>query len=324
MTNDKIQKAINYLDNAKTVALVCHINPDGDAIGSVLAFSVVLEKLGKTVGVFCDNLPPKKFEFLQNFDKFNVNPEKKFDLAVAVDCSDLARTGECGKYFKHAKETLSVDHHKTNQSFTDYVLCEINASATAELLFDIITELEKNKNIKLIDDKVAEALFLAIVTDSGAFSFSNVTSKTHLIASELVKYNFNPSGIIYDMISAKSKNVFSLSVRVLNKVKFYFDNRLAIITFTKDDFKATDTSNSDTEGIITNLINISEVKIAVALTEDSEKYYKVSVRTKEPVDAADFAVTFGGGGHNRAAGFRLNGFYEDVIEKLLKAAGDRL
>jgi phosphoesterase RecJ-like protein len=324
MKNEKILKAISYIENAKTIALVCHVSPDGDTVGSVLAFSVVLKKLGKEIGIFCYDMPPQKFSFLQNYQLFNKSTEKKFDLAVAVDCSDASRTGICGMYFKHAKATLAIDHHKTNQLSTDYLLCEVSAAATAELMFDVIKQLEIKSGKELMDDKVAESLFVAIVTDSGAFGFSNVTSNTHRVASELYKYKFDASEIIYKFMRSRSFKVFNLQNRVLQDAKFFFDNQLAIINFKKSDFEATDTLSSDTEGIINNLINIQEVKIAVAMTEEYDKYYKISIRTKEPIDASDCVSSFGGGGHARAAGCRINGFYEDVIDKLLKVAGDRL
>lgn len=320
----KIAKAAEYIDKARAVCLICHVNPDGDTVSSALALFSLLQKKGKEVAVFCDNKIPEKFAFLQNFDKFNISSLKKFDLAIAVDCADEGRTGTMYRYVKKAISTLSVDHHKPDRAFGDYILNDTSAAATAEIVYRIIRYFEKADGKTYMDDSIAAALFCGIITDSGAFSFSNTTEETLAIASELKRYSFDASGMIYDMISAKSKKVFELSASVLSRCKFYEDDRIGVITFRKSDFAATATTSEDTEGIINNVINVKGVLIAVAVTEEYDKSFKISIRTKAPVDASSVASAFGGGGHVRAAGCRLSGYYEDVLDKILKSARDNL
>ena len=120
------------------------------------------------------------------------------------------------------------------------------------------------------------------------------------------------------------KNKFMLENAVLTKCKFFEDDKIAIISFTENDFKQTNTSMNDTLGTIVKVIDIDTVKVAFAISEASPKSYKIMIRTKDGIDASDIAREFGGGGHIRAAGCRLNGYYEDIVDKLLKVARDRL
>ncbi|MEG1613288.1 MAG: bifunctional oligoribonuclease/PAP phosphatase NrnA [Clostridia bacterium] len=318
----KLKKFSEYLDKAKTVALICHMNPDGDSLGSALALAEVLKKLGKQADVFCDDLPSEKLKILPFCETINTSKLVKFDVAIAVDCSDADRFAISGRYFKKANTRLVIDHHKTNNNFADYTICDQNAAATAEVVFYLIKFLEQKYATKLIDDETASLLFSALVTDSGCFSFSNTTTETHFIASELVKFNFKASDIIFKLIKSQTLSIFKLKSRVLNKAKFYENNRIGIITFTAQDFLETEAGIDNTEGIINEIINILGVDIAIAVSEVNEKYYKISVRTKAPYDASECAGVFGGGGHERAAGCRVSGFYEDVIDKLLKASRD--
>lgn len=139
-----------------------------------------------------------------------------------------------------------------------------------------------------------------------------------------MSYGFDAGEVIYNVFKKTSINKFMLENRVLSKCKFYENNQVAIITFTAEDFKATSTSMNDTLGTIVSVIDIDSVKIAYAIAEAANKSYKIMIRTKNGVDASDIAREFGGGGHARAAGCRLNGYYEDIVDKLNKVARDRL
>lgn len=321
----KIKKFCKILLSARKIALICHINPDSDAIGSMLAFKIALSKLGKEVYAVCDDIPPEKLRFLPHWQEVTSDcGANDFDAASAIDCGDENRMGISAKYFKRAAGKLIIDHHKSNSCQADYVLCDEKAAATAEIIYKIIKYLERAEGITLMDDEIAVLLFAAITGDTGAFSFSNTTAETMIIAAELKGYNFSASDVIFRLIRSTNINNFKLKARILGKASFYSDNRIGLITFTKDDFSATDTTPDSTEGVINEIINIDSVKIAISVAEVYDKNFKVSFRTKEPYDASECAAVFGGGGHIRAAGCRISGFYEDVVEKLLKAAEDCL
>lgn len=309
-------KAKIAVDNACHIAIICHISPDGDTLGSGLALYNSLKMYGKVPYIFCNGEPSESLKAsLPLVDKLNSEKRDVYDLAIAVDAADYDRLGDCGEIFRRSKNTLAIDHHVTNRGFAKTNVIVPSAAATAEIIYEFIMTFGKSG--EYIDDTTARLLYTAIVTDSGTFSFSSVTDHTHFVASKLIKYNFNASDVIYDVVRKKSKKVFELSSRVLAKTKFYDSDRIGVICFRKDDFNATATTAKDTEGIIVNVINIDSVLVAIAISEIKENSYKISLRTKECVDASKIAEFFGGGGHARAAGLRIDGYFEDVVEKIV-------
>ncbi len=317
---ERYTKISNDINIASNIAIFCHINPDGDTIGSGLALYKFLKKLNKNVAIFVDDTLKEKLSFLPNYDKINNEKLNSVDLSIAVDVSDEDRLGVrlIKKYYK-AKNTICIDHHKTNTNFANNTLYE-PASATCEIIYKLLSFIDES----LIDTDIAYCLTSGIITDSGGFHFNSTTPETHEIIGKMYDYDFSISDLIYKLIREEKENVFRLKNRVLSKTLFDSDSRIAIITFTKEDFDATGTSSENTEGIITNLINIDSVQFAVSITEDRDKSYRVSFRTKAPYDSADCAMAFGGGGHKFAAGCRINGYYYDVLERVLKVCRDRL
>ena len=322
-----IYKFVSFFDGAESVALLCHVNPDSDTLGSALSLRLALKKLGKRCDVYCDDNPPERLMFLPSVKVVNEcegDKFKKYDVCVAVDCNDPDRFNVAGKYFKNAKKTLVIDHHKTNRNFADFTVCDANAGATAEIMTDVILCLSDNAKRDLFDKEIATLLFSAIVGDTGAFSFDNTTKNTLEVAGKLLAYGVDSHFIIYTMMKSQTEGRYKLKARAMNNTKFFDDGQIGIMTFKTTDFSETGTSTAVTDGIINELIDVASVKVAFAVSEVGDKYYKVSIRTKAPYDASAIAVTFGGGGHERAAGCRLSGYYEDVVDKLLKSARDEI
>ena len=317
----KYNMIIEKLSKAKNVIIICHINPDGDTLGAGLALRAFLLKKGKETVIVCDDNYNNKLSILPNIDSLNVTLDdiKKYDVAVAVDCSDMDRLGYKQTVFNKAFTKLSIDHHKTNTKFADVTLYE-DVCATCELMYKLLCYWDKSS----IDKEIATALMCGIITDSGAFSFSSTTDVTFGIVAELYNYGIDVSSLIHHFTKSVSLNAFKLRSHVLNKCRFECDNKVGIIFFNDNIFKDTGTNITETEGIINHVINIDSVVVAIAITEVGSKYYKVSFRTKDPVDASDCAMVFGGGGHQYASGCRISGFYEDVIDKLVKVCSDRL
>lgn len=316
--HEKLQNIADMLKSAKDIAVFCHTNPDGDTISCALSLCRALGKLGKTVTPICDCEIPEKYRFMEGADKFELPGKRVHEAALAVDCSDLARLGGAGKCFLTAKRRAAVDHHKSHENFAETDYTEADAAACAEIVFLLLD------GMGLVDDGVAALLFAGIVADTGCFQYPSTTRRTHLIACELMKRDINSSEIIYRVHRRLSEEVFRLKTRVLNSCRFFDGGKIALISFFKKDFDETGTSSSDTEGIISSAIDVDGVEVAFAVSEVKDKNFKVSIRTKDYADASDIASAFGGGGHLRAAGCRLNGYYEDVVDKLLKAARDRM
>lgn len=317
--NGVILKEIeNRIIRAKDIALYCHTKPDTDALGSMLALYVALKNMGKNAVVYCDSPVPDKYKCLFKSEDIVFPQKRAHELAISLDSSSIDRLGQCKKSFLSAKSQIAIDHHKSFEKFASICYVDDNASSCAEIVFELLRDLNA------IDDKIAKLLFCGIVTDSGCFSYSNVTKRTHEIACELLAYDFDASGAIYDVYRSISFDKFNLKRRALAKAKFFEDNQIAIICFSTQDFDDTHTTSDDTEGIVSELIDIKDVKVAYAVSQVGERNFKMSIRTKDPVDASDIAMTFGGGGHKNAAGCRVNGYLEDIEEKLVKLAKDRI
>lgn len=321
-----IKRFTSFFDDAESVALLCHLNPDSDTLGSALSLMLALKKLGKRCDVFCDDNPPERLSFLPAFDKVNSPSDnmKKYDLCVAVDCASVERFNVVGKYFKNAKKTLVIDHHKTGRNYADFTVCDEYAAATAEIMYSVIECLSENARRELFDKDIATLLFAAIVGDTGAFAFDNVNPNTFEIAGKLLKYGVDSHFIVYTMMKEQAESRYKLKARAMSGTKFFDDGQIGIITLKLSDFSETGAATSETEGIINELIDVSGVKIAFSISEVADKYYKASIRTKAPYDASRIAVVFGGGGHERAAGCRISGYYEDIVDKILKSARDEI
>lgn len=318
MADDRYSLIIRMINRANDVAVYCHTNPDGDTLSSALALYTALKKQGKRVSIYCDMQVPDKYRVLTNSSEIGFPHKGTHELAIAVDCAGIDRLGQCMRSFLSSKAQIAIDHHKSFARFAEICLVDGEAAACAQIMYRLL------KQMKAIDGDVAGLLFAGIVTDSGCFAYSSVTEETHVIASELLSYGIGGSDIIYDVFRSTDLNKFRLKCRVLDKAKFFEDGKIAIISFTKNDFEATGTDTADTEGIISELIAIRDVQVAYALAEVGERSFKLSIRTKSAIDASEIAMTMGGGGHSAAAGCRINGYFEDVVEKIVKLAKDRL
>lgn len=317
-------KIIKALGTSEKIAIFAHTNPDGDAIGSMLAMYTFLKKKEKIVRAVPSNtttsLPPK-LSFLPHFDKIGTESPEVYDCCIAVDCGDASRlSDENFKVFIKAKTRIVIDHHESHESFAPLTLCETSAASTTQIIYKLLEEYD----IATIDDDIAMQLYVGMVTDSGSFSYSNTSVETHAVASKLLGYNIDAGYVSRKVMKDTPFNNFNLKNKVLSKAKFFEDNQIAVISFNNEDFESTSTTESDTEGIINNILDIETVKVAISIAEIKDKAYKVSFRTKEKVNAASIARVFGGGGHSRAAGCRVYGYYEDVYNKLLSATTEML
>ncbi|MDR3263452.1 MAG: bifunctional oligoribonuclease/PAP phosphatase NrnA [Clostridiales bacterium] len=317
---DKLDKIASVLGEKKKIALICHINPDGDTVGSALALYTALNKLNKKADVFSSDELSPKLKYLPFSDRFNISREIKYDLAIAVDCGDKGRLGVMSEIFDAADTKMCIDHHKSNTLGSDYSYIDPSISSTAEIIYSVLKKI----NGLTFDRDIATLLYAGMLTDSGCFTYPATTAQTLKIAAELHACGIDAADIAYNIFKKKTKNAFELEHRVLSRTKFFAENRIGIAVFFLKDFEETGTGQEDTEGLVNSIQSIDSVTAAVAVTEIDALHYRVSIRTKEPADASDIAAVFGGGGHRLAAGCRVGGCLEDVLEKIVKAAKDRL
>ena len=316
-----INEVVKQLKSANNIALFCHINPDCDTICSALALKFALQKMNKKIDVFCDGDINGDIADVYGASFINEATGERYDTAVSIDCGDQGRVGKYyHSIFKKAPVTMCIDHHQQYESFTMINYVDPHSGATAELIYLIIKEINKD----LIDREIATLLYTALVTDTGNFSFSNTGVRTLFIASDLLSYQINNADISYHFFKEIGLRKFRLKVRGLAKAEFFENDAIGIISFSAEDFKETGTSSADSSNLVNEIVNISTVRIAVSITEVHPHSYKVSIRTKEGVNAGKIANIFGGGGHKNAAGFMLNGFFGNVLDDILKACRDHL
>jgi len=302
---------LKLIKENKKFLIVSHVNPDGDAIGSIIALAIGLKKMGKYVYILNKDPVPDILKFLPHSDLINTKvPSKNFDVLLITDCNSLERTG-----FKYlpAKATAVIDHHLTIKKNKKYTyLVTPKASSTGELVYKLFKILRIP-----IDREIAVNLYTAIFTDTGGFRFSNTNIESLNIASDLIKAGANTWEIakeVYENIPLNCLRLLTLTLLTLEK-----RGKTASVTVTQSMFRKTNTSAQHTENFADYPRKIKGIEVGVLFREEGKNLYKVSLRSKGAVNVAYIARTFGGGGHASAAGCTLEGNLAEVKNKVLRA-----
>lgn len=314
MTKTEIVKKLQAINNA---LIICHFRPDGDTLSSAFSLKYAFEKLGKTAEVYCSDPIPEKFHTLDFLGKLTEKTDG-YDALIFVDVSNIDRSGDASLFFRKYKETFNIDHHISNENFAKYNYVS-DQTANAINVFDVIMEMGVQ-----LDEKLANLLYLGLCTDSGNFSQSNVNARAFAVASTLAKYGAKTADIYNKMYKNQSVARAKLYARVQNGIKFFHDGKLAIVTTFLKDLKEFELDSSVNEGFVDFPLSVGSVEIAISILQTDDKTFKLSFRSKSYVDVNDLASTFGGGGHVRASGAILCGFYEDIIDKLVYICGTYL
>ncbi len=297
------------LKSEKSVAIFCHIRPDGDTIGSAFALKYALELLGRKADVFCDDIMPKKFDYFATTLAFKETIDGAYSAFIAVDVADNSRLGRFESEFLRHKNTYCLDHHVSNTRYAKTV-CVIDKASNVENIFALINAMGVE-----INSEIAQLLLTGIVTDTGNFKHSNVTSETLLVASELVKKGAKLNVIVYNNFTKQTQSRAKLFGEVMSKIRYFCDDRLGVITVRKNDFARTGATKEETEGFIDFVMGIDTVEVGVCLMEMENSNFKISFRSKS-TDVNAIANVFGGGGHVHASGCQIHGDYEEVVDKI--------
>lgn len=315
-------KAINLIKKCNNAAVFMHTSPDGDAIGSCLAIYAFLKKLGKVVHCFSEDTQKPvsdKLAFLPFTNEFNQAKLQSYELAIAVDCGDYSRLGtNSAKLFSAAKTTILIDHHLGNAGFADVNIIETDAASTTQIIYKLLEQFDES----LIDSQIADLLYAGMLTDSGSFVFPSTSAQTFEVASKLLEKGADSAGLAQILMRDTEYKVFRLKAKTLFNANFYNNHTIGLININLVDLQETNTEIDHTEGFINEIINIESVLVAISIIEIKKMVYKVSFRSKNDVSAEACAKCFGGGGHKYAAGCKMFGYLEDVIEKILTAVKD--
>ena len=316
-----MSKKINLLETgnmllaAQKIVLCCHVSPDGDTLGSALGLARLLEQKGKEVTVFVDDDINKSLSFIPGIDKVQ-RPEAgvivEADLFVVVDASSFDRVGICNEVVK-APVLLNIDHHISNTEFADYLYLDAEAAAAGEIMCDLFEAMGWE-----YDEAIAVDFYTAITTDCGSFRYSNTTSKTMQRAAKLLDYGVKPNEIS-DMLDIRSRKTTELLAKVLPSLTFDYDGKVAHITITNDLYD----KETQTDSFVSYPRYTEGVEVAVMFKAVEPEVTRVSMRSSN-VDVASVALSFGGGGHLRAAGCTIYAPVEEAKAQLLAAIGKAL
>ena len=295
-----------------------HTRPDGDTLGSNMALKLGLESLGIKADMICPAPVPEKYSDYPLAKCFCLEPQAEYDAHIAVDCSTEQMLAHLSALFFTCKKTFNLDHHVSNTRYAKTNLVIDNA-ACCENVFELLKALDVK-----ITKEIAECLLLGVVTNTGCFAHKNVTPRTLMAASELVGAGADLNAVNYRMFRAQKIERARLFSKVTSGMKLYHDGKLAMITIRDSDFQATGAPPDMTEGFIDYPLSVLGVEVAVSVMETGDKRFKISYRSKGRVNVNEIASTFGGGGHILASGSMLNGYFEDVVDKLVFTVGNYL
>ncbi len=305
------REAAEALRNATRVSLACHLNPDGDALGSMLGLAIGLESLGKSVVCLCQDPVPLAYRFLPTSDRVLTAPPRGWrpDVSVGLDCDAEHRLGTIAKHIMSAPCVIDVDHHTGSGPFGHIRVLDPTASSTSQQVFDLLPHL----GVAFTRD-LATCLLAGIIFDTGAFRFSNTTSRTFEAGAQLVAAGAEPDIIHQNMFDNRPFSNLQLLGRALCNAQM--DGHVAWSALTRKDFRETDAEETETEGIINNLMAIRDVR-AAALFRETAHGVKVSLRSRNGIDVAAIARHFGGGGHIKASGCTVEKPMADAMSEVL-------
>jgi len=304
------------LQAAQNILLVSHIRPDGDAIGSLLAFGLALQETGKKVQMVLADGVPSSFRHLPGSGQVRKSAQGAFDLIIAVDCAELKRVGKV--LDGYGKPNINIDHHITNERFGDLNLIEPDAVATSSILFRHLPEWGYK-----ITQSVAANLVTGIVTDTLGFRTTNTTPEALRQVAALMELGVDMTSLYYRGLVRRTFPAARYWGAGLSSLQCA--DGIVWGTLTLADRKKSDYSGNDDADLINVISSIDDSNITMVFVEQTEGSVKISWRTQNPeLDVSQIAVQFGGGGHPGAAGADVHGTLAEVQERVLTATRQAL
>jgi bifunctional oligoribonuclease and PAP phosphatase NrnA len=315
--------AQSAFEKARSIVLACHVNPDGDALGSMLALLLGLTKRypDKYIEAVSHDGVPDIYEFLPAAGQIKSRASAEtFDLAIALDSGDVKRTGDqVFPVFAKSLSRMDIDHHVGDGAFGDVRLLDSKAAATAEIVFDLLGHLGIN-----IDTDIATCLLTGVITDTGSFRFMNVTPRTLRTAATLIEAGATPSLIAERVFDNRTFPGTKLLGLCLSTLQICSSGHITYASVKHEHFAETDTLDQDTEGFINFVRSIRGSEVAILFREFELGTVRISLRSTERVDVARIANQFNGGGHKMAAGCTYYGALVDAQAAILEAVSAAL
>ena len=319
-----MDQIIRHLKNSNHILVASHANPDGDAIGSLIAMGLCFDALNKKTTLYNETPIPAVYRFLPAANRLvSTIKNENFDLAVILDCSDLQRIGNAASAVRQIPIIVNIDHHITNTRFGHFQLIDTAACATAEIVYRLIKQMNAP-----FDNAIATSIYTGILTDTGSFRFSNTNRAAFSICQEMVELGVDPYNIAQHVYGTYSLGRIKLLNLALDSIEISKNGKLSMMTLSHDMFDKTHTQAEDGDGLINYAKRIEDVKVAALIQENQNgkeklkkiKRFNVSLRSDGTVDVASIAASFGGGGHSIAAGFSIETTLSDITSQLLELA----
>lgn len=300
--NEDWDEVVRLLKESGEVALACHVNPDGDALGALLAVSQGLRKLGARTYPSWGTTPvemPPAYAFLPGAETL-VQPADvpETPVFVALDCGAADRLGELESKAKAAPVLINVDHHPGNPDFGTHNVVVTHASSTAELAAYLLTDAGVD-----VDRDIATALYTGVVTDTGRFQYSNSTPETLRLAADLLERGVSAPEVAIAVFESAPYGFLKLTGRVLERAVLFEDERFIYSWIDRSDLAETGVAMDETEKLIDVIRATNVADVAAMFKQQRNGEYRVSLRSKGPVSVGAIARARGGGGHELAAGF---------------------
>ena len=312
-----LAEAAAAISESKTIVLACHVNPDGDALGSLLSFALALKALGKEVTCLSEDGVPDILRFLPDSDLIVRSTDvSTFDLALVVDSGELSRVGEhVGPMISRARQIVNIDHHVVAGTFGDIRVLDSGSASTAEIVYELLQTLQIS-----LTPEIATCLFTGIITDTGSFRFQNVTPSTLRTAATLVEAGASPPLISENVFENKTFAGTRLLGHALSSLSQSADGRVVWAHITAADFRTLGAIDAETEGVVNYVRGIRGAEVGILFREMDNGRIRVSLRSRESVNVAELAQEFGGGGHRMASGCTLNVPLPEAEKALIAAA----
>jgi len=319
---DRIREIV---DRGRKVIVVSHIDPDGDAVGTELAFGAYLADLGKEVHLALDSQVPEKYLFLQGVERImrvdSLPADFTADTAIVLECPSRDRLGRATRLLGRDTVVVSIDHHRGSTEFGDVNWVDIEASSVGEMVYEYFRHVGYRPNAG-----VAEQLYTAVLTDTGRFRYASTSARTMAIAGELIAAGADPRRVCDHVYYNLQPSTMKLMGKVLNGIEFLGDGRICLMTMTNDMVRQAGALHSESDGLVDYTLFNQGVQIGALLKEVDAAHTKVSLRSNNGVDVAAIAAVYGGGGHFNAAGctipLPLGNAKAELVRRLSEANDD--
>ncbi len=325
------RQALELIENANDILITTHTRPDGDACGCVAALTEAFRRLGKTVQPLFISAVPTWYAFLFDekvpvlrtdlqVDDLPGSSFGKCDLIVIVDTNSYSQLPHFEKHLKRIDTpVLVIDHHVTSDALGHVEIVDTTAAAAGLVVYDFLRAVSLP-----VTEKMAEALFVAVATDTGWFQFNNTGSRAYRCGADLVDLGVSPTELYDKLYHTFSFARFRLMLAMLDRLELHLDGRYAVQYILQEDFEKTGAVYEDTENFINECHRIASVMVSVLLVELKDGRVRCSLRSRGAIDVSEIAVKFGGGGHKMAAGTFLPGPIDHAKQLLFDEIAPRL